>query len=162
MVAFVTDAFCSGCLWHFRQWGRQYFQCLVWVHLDGRRELTELLTKERHERNLCFPYDDWVSSLKGFFSFQRNIMFFANLHILFFLFLKEVRLWSVRSVRTWQQWCVFFLSSCANSYIGDNATHLWQYAYNVKICVAVAKCEWAFSSHSVVSFFILDNVLVLY
>ena len=26
----------------------------------------------------------------------------------------------------------FFLSSCANSYIGDNATYLWQYAYNVK------------------------------
>ena len=27
---------------------------------------------------------------------------------------------------------VIFLSSCANSYIGDNATHLWQYADNVK------------------------------
>ena len=27
---------------------------------------------------------------------------------------------------------VFFLSSCANSYIGDNATHLWRHAYNVK------------------------------
>ena len=30
---------------------------------------------------------------------------------------------------------VFFLLSCANSYIGDNATHLWQHAYNLKICV---------------------------
>ena len=27
---------------------------------------------------------------------------------------------------------VFFLSSCANSYIGDNATHLWWHAYNFK------------------------------
>ena len=26
----------------------------------------------------------------------------------------------------------FFLSSCANSYIGDNTAHLWQRAYNVK------------------------------
>ena len=42
---------------------------------SGRKELTELLTKERHERKLCFPCDDMVSSLKGFFSLQRKIMF---------------------------------------------------------------------------------------
>ena len=27
---------------------------------------------------------------------------------------------------------VFFLSSCANSYIGDNTAHVWQRAYNIK------------------------------
>ena len=38
---------------------------------------------------------------------------------------------------------VFFLSSCANSYIDDNVTHLWRHGYNVKICVIVTECEWA-------------------
>ena len=27
---------------------------------------------------------------------------------------------------------VFFSSPCPNSYVDDNATHLWRYAYNVK------------------------------
>ena len=31
----------------------------------------------------------------------------------------------------------------ANSYIGDNTTHVWRHAYNIKICVAVSKCERA-------------------
>ena len=39
-----------------------------------------------------------------------------------------------------------FSLSCANSYIGDDATHLWRYAYNVCVCVTVAKCKRALST----------------
>ena len=87
----------------------------------------------------------WDASTRGLVSTRCSVYWATSLYCPGIQTLqfhaKKTQAFRLRSHMTTTMW--FFLSSCANSYIGDNATHLWRHGLNIK---NLCRCHYVWTT----------------